>query len=51
MSTITRREALGLMAATGIASCAAVGCDLAQGYLISKPEPLATLVDEGLIVG
>lgn len=34
-----------------LAFLARVGCDLAQGYLISKPEPLDTLVDEGLIVG
>lgn len=30
---------------------AANGCDLAQGYLISKPEPLQALVDKGLIAG
>jgi EAL domain-containing protein (putative c-di-GMP-specific phosphodiesterase class I) len=34
-----------------LAFLARVGCDLAQRYLISKPEPLDTLVDEGLIVG
>ena len=30
---------------------AGVGCDMAQGYLISKPEPLETLIDKGLIAG
>lgn len=28
---------------------AEVGCDLAQGYLISKPEPLKTLIEAGLV--
>lgn len=28
---------------------ASIGCDYCQGYLISKPEPIETLVEQGLI--